>query len=198
MLKAQELRRQLMHVATAIIPLLYYFFPDIGPLTGQQWVMILFIVFGGLFVFADYFRRHSDFIRKVFMFFVGPFIRDVEENKMTSASRIAITFFLILAIFPIEISVPACMLLSIGDSASGIFGRWLGKHTWFKHYTIEGTLAFIIAGLLMFIIGFSYIPIWKALIVVVFCALFEGLMSHFDDNVVIPIAAAALMMMLEI
>jgi dolichol kinase len=34
--------------------------------------------------------------------------------------------------------------------------------------------------------------------VVVFCALFEGLMSHFDDNVVIPIAAAALLMMLEI
>jgi len=198
MLTKQELRRQLLHTATAIIPLLYYFFPNIGPLTGQQWVMILFIVFGGLFVFADYFRRHSQFIRKAFMLFVSPFIRDVEDDKMTSASRIAITFFLILAIFPIEISVPACMLLSIGDSASGIFGRWLGKHTWFKHYTIEGTLAFIIAGLLMFIIGFSYIPIWKALIVVVFCALFEGLMSHFDDNVVIPIAAAALLMMLEI
>ena len=198
MLTKQELRRQLLHTATAIIPLLYYFFPNIGPLTGQQWVMILFIVFGGLFVFADYFRRHSQFIRKAFMLFVSPFIRDVEDDKMTSASRIAITFFLILAIFPIEISVPACMLLSIGDSASGIFGRWLGKHTWFKHYTIEGTLAFIIAGLLMFIIGFSYIPIWKALIVVVFCALFEGLMSHFDDNVVIPIAAAVLMMMLEI
>jgi dolichol kinase len=198
MLTAQELRRQLIHVATAIIPLLYYFFPDIGPLTGQQWVMILFIVFGGLFVFADYSRRHSEFIKKAFLFFTSRFIRDSEDGKMTAASHIAITFFLILMIFPIEISVPACMLLSIGDSASGIFGRWLGKHTWFKHYTIEGTLAFIIAGLLMFVIGFSYIPIWKALIVVVFCALFEGLIDHFDDNVVIPIAAAVLMMMLEI
>ena len=67
-----------------------------------------------------------------------------------------------------------------------------------KHYTIEGTLAFIIAGLAMFLIGFSYIPIWKALIVVVLCGLFEALMSHFDDNVVIPIAAAVLLMMLEI
>jgi dolichol kinase len=198
MLTAQERRRQLIHIATAIIPLLYYFFPDIGPLTGQQWVMIMFIVFGGLFVFADYFRRHSEFIKKAFMFFVSPFIRDIEENKMTSASNIGITFFLVLAIFPIEISVPACMLLSIGDSASGIFGRWIGKHTWFKHYTIEGTLAFIIAGLLMFIIGFSYIPIWKALIVVVFCALFEALLSHFDDNVVIPISAAVMLMMLEV
>jgi len=198
MLTSQELRRQLIHIATAIIPLLYYFFPDIGPLTGQQCVMILFIVFGGLYVFADYFRRYSEFIRKAFMFFVSPFIRNVEENKMTAASHIAITFFLILAIFPIEISVPACMLLSIADSASGIVGQWIGKHTWFKHYTVEGTLAFIIAGLLMFVIGFSYIPIWKAFIVVVFCAIFEGLMDHFDDNVVIPIAAAVLMMMLEI
>jgi dolichol kinase len=198
MLTAQELRRQLIHVATAIIPLLYSFFPDIGPLTGQQWVMILFIVFGGLFVFADYFRRHSAFVKKAFMFFVSPFIRDAEDEKMTAASHIAITFFLILAIFPIKISVPACMLLSVADSASGIVGRWIGKHTWFKHYTIEGTLAFIIAGLAMFLIGFQYIPIWKAVVVVVFCALFEALLSHFDDNVVIPVAAAAMMMMLEI
>jgi dolichol kinase len=198
MLTAQELRRQLIHVATAIIPLLYYFFPDIGPLTGHQWVTILFIVFGGLFVFADYFRRYNGFVKKVFLFFVSSFIRDTEDKKMTAASHIAITFFLIFTIFPIEISVPACLLLSIADSASGIVGQWIGKHTWFKHYTVEGTLAFIIAGLLMFVIGFSYIPIWKALIVVVFCALFEGLMDHFDDNVVIPIAAAVLMMMLEI
>jgi len=198
MLTAQEFRRQLIHAATALIPLLYYFFPDIGPLTGQQWVLILFIVFGGLFVFADYFRRHSEFVKKAFVFFVSPFIRDIEEEKMTAASHIGITFFLILAIFPIEISVPACMLLSIGDSASSIVGQWIGKHTWFKHYTIEGTLAFIIAGLLMFIIGFSNIPIWKAAIVVVFCALFEALLSHFDDNVVIPVAAAVMLMMLEI
>ncbi|MEA2077558.1 MAG: hypothetical protein U9O95_06020 [Candidatus Marinimicrobia bacterium] len=198
MLTAQELRRQLIHVATAIIPLLYYFFPDIGPLSGQQWVMILFIIFGGLFVFADYFRRYNRFVKKAFLFFVSPFIRDVEDKKMTAASHIAITFFLIFAIFPIEISVPACMLLSIADSASGIVGQWIGKHIWFKHYTIEGTLAFIIAGLAMFLIGFSYIPIWKALIVVVFCALFEVFLDHFDDNVVIPIAAAVLLMMLEI
>ena len=198
MLTAQELRRQLIHVATVIIPLLYYFFPDIGPLTGQQWVMILFIVFGGLFVFADYFRRRSEFVKKAFFFFVSPFIRDIEENKMTGASRIAITFFLILAIFPIRISVPACMLLSIADSASAIVGRWIGKHKWFKHYTIEGTLAFVIAGLAMFLIGFQYVPIWKAALVVVFCGLFEALLSHLDDNVVIPVAAAVMMMMLEI
>lgn len=198
MLSTQELRRQLIHLATGIIPLLYYFFPDIGPLSGQQCVMILFIVFGGLYVFADYFRRHSDFVKKVFLFFASPFIRNLEENKMTAASNIAITFFLVLAIFPMRISVPACLLLSISDSASGIFGRLFGKHTWFKHYTLEGSLAFIIAGLLMFIIGFSYISIWKAAIVVVFCALFEGLMDHFDDNVVIPIAAAVMLMMLEV
>ena len=198
MLTGQELRRQLIHAATAVIPLLYYFFPDFGPLTGQQWVMILFVVFGGLFIFADFYRSKSPFVKKAFMFFVSPFIRDVEEDKMTAASHIAITFFLVLAIFPIEISVPACMLLSVADSASGIFGRWLGKHTWFKHYTIEGTAAFIIAGLAMFMIGFSYIPVWKAAVVVVFCALFEGLFDRFDDNIVIPVAAAVLLMMLEI
>jgi dolichol kinase len=198
MLSFRELRRQLLHLTTVLIPLLYYFFPDIKPFTGQQWTMILFIVFGGLYVFADYFRRYSTFIKKVFLFFASPFIRDIEEEKMTAASHIAITFFLILAIFPIRISVPACMLLSVADSASGIFGRWLGKNTWYKQYTYAGTIAFIIAGLLLYLLAFPYIPIWKAALVVVLCALFEGLFSHFDDNVVIPIAAAVLLMMLEI
>lgn len=198
MITQTELRRQLLHAATAIIPILYYFFPDIGPLTGQQWVMIMFVVFGGLFVFADYFRRHNDFIKKAFLFFTALFIRDVEEDKMTAASHIAITFFLVLLIFPIEISVPACMLLSVSDSASGIFGRMWGKKTWFKHYSYVGSIAFIIAGLLLYIFAFPYIDIWKSILVVVMCAFFEGIMSHFDDNVVIPIAAAIMLMMLEV
>ncbi|MBN2781346.1 MAG: hypothetical protein JXR21_05230 [Candidatus Marinimicrobia bacterium] len=198
MLTRQELRRQLIHLCTALIPLLYYFFPDLGPLSGHQWVILLFIVFGGLYVFADYFRRRSLFIRKVFLWFVSPFIREIEDHKMTAASRIAITFFLILLIFPETISVPACMLLSVGDAASGIFGRWLGKHTWYKHYTIEGSLAFIFFGLLLFTLAFPYIPVWKSALVVSFCALFEGLFDHFDDNIVIPIAAAAMLMMLGV
>jgi len=188
----------LVHAATAIIPLLYYFFPDIEPFTGKQCVNIMFIVFGGLFVFADYFRRYNVFIKKVFLFFTAPFIRDTEESKMTAASRIAIVFFLIFQIFPMKIAVPACLLLSVADSASGLFGRMWGKKTWFKHFTYVGTAAFVIAGSLLYIFAFSYIGIWKSVLVVVMCALFEGIMSHFDDNVVIPIAAAVMLMMLEV
>lgn len=198
MIEKQEIRRQLLHAATAFIPLLFHFFPDIGPLNGHQWVMILFIVFGGLFVFADYFRRRSAFIRKAFLWFTGPFIRDVEKNKMTAASKIAISFFLVLLIFPPHIAVPACLLLSIADSASGIAGRAFGKHRWFKEFTVEGSLAFVAAGLLLFLIGFPYIPVWKAVLTVLICALFEGLLSHLDDNFVIPVSAAALLLMLEI
>ncbi|MDZ7821000.1 MAG: hypothetical protein U5N26_03815 [Candidatus Marinimicrobia bacterium] len=198
MIDRKELRRQLMHTSTVFIPLLYYFFPDIGPLSGQQWVMILFLVFGGAFVLGDYFRRKNATVKKVFMLIVSPFLRDIENDKMTSASTIAISFFLVLLIFPVRIAVPACMLLSIADSASGIAGRWVGKHPWFKHYTVEGTLAFIAAGFLLFVIGFPYIAVWKALLVVVLCAFFEALLDVFDDNVVIPAAGALMLMMLEV
>ncbi|MCK4813187.1 MAG: hypothetical protein KAT14_04540 [Candidatus Marinimicrobia bacterium] len=198
MLNKQEVRRQFIHLFTAFIPLMYYFFPDIGPLNGQQWTMILFAVFGGLFVLADYLRRYNSLIKKWFLLLVSPFVRIDEENKMTAASHIAIVFFFILLIFPIHISVPACLLLSVGDSASGLVGQWIGKHAWFKHYTIEGTLAFIVAGLILFLLAFPYIPLWKASVVVVFCALFEALFSHFDDNIVIPISAATMLMMLEV
>lgn len=198
MIEKQEIRRQLLHAATAFIPLLFHFFPDIEPLTGHQWVMLLFIVFGGLFVFADYFRRRSEFVRKVFFWFAAPFIRNVEEDKMTAASKIAMSFFMVLLIFPPRIAVPACLLLSVADSASGIVGRAFGKNRWFKQFTIEGSLAFVAAGLLLFLIGFPYIPVWKAFLTVLICALFEGLLSHIDDNFVIPVSAAALLLMLEV
>jgi len=198
MIEAQELRRQCIHAATAVIPLLYHFFPDIGPLSGQQIIMILFFVIGGAYVLADYLRRKNEKIRAVFMWIVSPFIRNIENEKMTAASIIAISFFLVLLIFPAHIAVPACMLLSIADAASGIVGRWIGKHTWYKQYTIEGTLAFILAGLLLFLIGFPYIPLWKALLVVTFCALLEVLLSHLNDNVVIPLSAAVMLLMLEV
>jgi dolichol kinase len=198
MLNQQELRRQLIHAATALIPLLYLFFPDIGPLSGQQWVMILFLIFGGTYVLADYLRRHNETIRRIFMWIVSPFIREVESRKMTAASNIAMSFFLVLLIFPPQIAVPACLLLSIADAASGIVGRWIGKHKWYKDYTIEGTLAFILAGLLLFLIAFPYIAVWKAVLVVAFCALFEVLLSHLNDNFVIPISAAIMLMMLEV
>ncbi len=198
MLSQLELRRQIIHAATAIIPLLYWFFPDIGPLSGRQIVLILFAIFGGLFIFADYYRRRNETVKKAFLFLVSPFIRKVEEEKMTNASHIGITFFLVLLIFPKNISVPACMLLSVADSASGIVGRLWGKHTWFKNYTYAGSLAFIIAGLLLYYFAFPYIIFWKAALVVAMCALFEGLLSHLDDNVVIPIAAAMMLMMLEV
>ena len=198
MLSPLEQRRQLLHTATLLIPLLYWFFPDIGSLTGQQWVLLMFVVFGGLFVFADYFRRYNSFIKRVFLWLVSPFIRDVEEDRMTNASHIGITFFLVLLIFPKNISVPACMLLSVADSASGIVGRMWGKRTWYKNYTYAGTFAFIVAGFLLYLFAFPYITVWKAALVVVMCALFEGLMSHYDDNVVIPIAAAVMLMMLEV
>jgi len=197
MISALEIRRKLLHTATAFIPLLYHFFPDIRPLTGRQWVLILFVIFGGLYVFADYFRRRSPFIRKVFLWFASPFIRDIEEDKMTAASVIAFSFFTVLLLFPARIAVPACLLLSFGDAASGIIGRSFGRHPWFKHYTVEGSLAFIAVGLLLFL-AFPYIPFWKAALTVVLCALFEGLLSHLNDNLVIPFSAAALLLMLEV
>ncbi|MDZ7797791.1 MAG: hypothetical protein U5N56_12470 [Candidatus Marinimicrobia bacterium] len=149
MLDRKELRRQLVHTATVFIPLLYLYFPDIGPFSGREWTMILFLVFGGLFVLADYLRRKNATVRRLFMKIISPLIRDVENDKMTGASTVAISFFLILLIFPPRIAVPSCMLLSIADSASGIVGRWIGKHSWHKHYTLEGTAAFIAAGLLL-------------------------------------------------
>lgn len=198
MISKEEIRRKSLHLVTALIPLFYYFMIDIGPLTGHQIVMILFAVFGGFFVLVDYFRRNNSHLDKLFKKIAGPFMREAEDEKFTGASLIAMTFFFVLIAFPESIAVPACLLLSVADAASAIVGQNWGKHKWYKQYTLEGTAAFIISGLALYLIAFPYIPIWQSCVTVVATAILEVLWNHFDDNILIPIAAASFLMMLGV
>lgn len=198
MISKEEVRRKSLHLVTAFIPLFYYFMIDIGPLTGHEIVLILFAIFGGIFVLIDYLRRNNQRLDRLFRKVAGPFMREKEATKFTGASLIAMTFFFVLIAFPESIAVPACLLLSVADAASAIVGQSWGKHTWYKHYTLEGTAAFIVSGLALYLIAFPYIPIWQSCVTVVATAIMEVLWNHFDDNILIPIAAASFLMMLGV
>lgn len=92
-------------------------------------------------------------------------------------------------IFPIEVVVPALIILSLGDSFATMIGKQYGKRKIFynKEKSWEGTLAGIFAAF----IGVSFfVGLNVAFIASLIAGIFESIDFKVDDNLVIPLAAA--------
>ena len=80
------------------------------------------------------------------------------------------------------------LMLLIGDSASTLIGRRYGKHKlpFNNSKTVEGSLAFLIVGLLS---ALTLLPILPSLVGALVGTLTEAY-SPIDDNIPIPIISA--------
>ena len=85
----------------------------------------------------------------------------------------------------------AILILLFGDSASTLIGKKYGKISWpFKnHKTVEGSLAFVIIG---FLVALTQLPLLPAFLGAFAGSLTEAY-SPIDDNIPIPLVAAAVM-----
>jgi len=183
-----EIHRKGIHIASAAIPLSSYFLP-------KETLIFLLSLATILFVSIDYVRRFLPGLQLFFGWIAGYAMREAEEQnqRITGASWVLIGYLTVLILFPLNIAVPAMLLLAWCDSAAALVGQSWGKHRWYKNYTLEGTLAFILIGMAIFIIGFPEFPYWQVLIVVVLTAFGETLVSFLDDNLFIPLFSASLL-----
>lgn len=186
-----ELHRKGIHIASAAIPLSTRFIP-------LDLLISLLTTGTILFVFIDYFRRYNPLLQKVFSFLAGYAMREREEKhlRLTGATWVLISYLLMLKLFPLNIAVPSMLLLAWGDAAAALVGQQWGRLRWYKSYTVEGTLAFIVVGLAIFLIGFPSFPLWMVFVVVAVTALGESLVYFIDDNVFIPLFSGSLLFLL--
>ena len=101
---------------------------------------------------------------------------------------------LVLALFPMDIAMPAILVLAFADSIGHLFGIRYGKirHPYVKTKFIEGWVAGLVAG---FIAAFVFVPWHEALAASFFAMLVEGIevkigVDDIDDNLIIPLVAA--------
>ena len=101
---------------------------------------------------------------------------------------------LVLAFFPMDIAMPAILVLAFADSIGHLFGIRYGKirHPYVKTKFIEGWVAGLVAG---FIAAFVFVPWHEALAASFFAMLVEGIevkigVDDIDDNLIIPLVAA--------
>jgi len=200
-----EPERKLLHILSGIIPLAIYIVPQwfgfsswFG-FTSRQIVLLILGAFAIPFIILDAGRRFIPAFRPIFQWIAGHSMRYEEEMhyKMTGASWQFISFWVVIWYFKADYAVPACLLLSVSDAAAALAGKKWGKRYWFNDHTFIGTAAFIISGVLIFLIGYPHLIFWKVLLVVFITALAESLLYRINDNFTVPLIAAVMLYVLN-
>ena len=104
------------------------------------------------------------------------------------------------AFFPEHIALAAILILAFGDSVTNVIGRYFGKiPIWYnKKKNWEG----IWAGIFFCTVGASFfVPLWIAFVAATAAMMVESLSLkvgdiELDDNVLIPIVAGVVMILL--
>ena len=191
-----EVQRKALHLLALVIPL------------GMAWLgspVALYVVGGGalLAVGADVLRAHSapfsEWIRWIF----GPLMRKEELPEVgtgvtfNGATCVLVGAALLCLLFPLRVAVPVLTMTMLADAAAALVGRRWGRHPWGSlSSTVEGTAAFVgVGGIVM--AAFGTLAPAPAIAGVLGAACTEALPLPVNDNIRVPLVAAALVIGVE-
>ena len=181
----QEIKRKSIHMATAAIPLAYFYW-----MTREQILYIsVFITIG--FLAADVLRMNFTLAEKYFIRIFSPLLRSGEvRRRFTGASFLFLGITFTLAVFPKKAAVPAILIAALADSLAAIGGKLYGRHRIFSK-TLEGSLTFVIStGVLT---GWFWEFDLRIFLIALPLAVVELLGDKINDNLTIPVFSALLM-----
>lgn len=144
-------------------------------------------------------RRHVPGLNRFLMRAFGPVAHAYEADRVNSGTwYVTALLFLSLTASPMACSL-AVIVLGVGDPAASFVGRRWGRTRVATGRSLEGSLGFTgAAGLAAMATLLVYYPqlglaetVVLSLVVAVAGALAELLAASLDDNLVIPLAAAA-------
>lgn len=181
-----EVRRQIFHLffGILIVILLMFGFVD-------KWILLYLIIIG--FIISLTSKRMKI---PLINWFLENFERAEDLKKFPGKGVITflIGAFLVTLFFPLEIAMPAILVLAFGDSVSHIFGIHYGKrkHLLNNKKFIEGNIAGFIAA---FIGALIFVPWHEAFFAALFAMIVEAIeikigAEQVDDNIIIPLVAA--------
>lgn len=142
-------------------------------------------------------RRRSDAVNRFCMSLFGRTAHPHEAHRVNSATWYATALVLLSLTQSLVPCLVALCVLGVGDPAAAIVGRRFGRHELVHGRTLEGTLAFVVAGALA-AIGYLALlhPVTPLLFAVAASvagalagAIAELTSRRIDDNLSIPLAA---------
>lgn len=186
--------RSLVHAASGVVLLLLI--QHVLPPAAMAPVAAIFFVAAWAMEIG---RRHSDTVNRFLMWVFGPIAHAYEADKVNSATwYVTALLALSLAASPMVCSL-AVIVLGIGDPAAAFIGRRWGRTRLASGRSLEGSLAFVVsASIAAFATLGVYYPtlgleemVALALVTALAGAIAELVTAGLDDNLVIPLAAAA-------
>ena len=178
----KEIKRQIVHISGVL-------FVVYAVLAGR---FISFLTFFSIFVFlityAEIIKRYKHpvhkFEERIRRFLLG-FERE-DEKLFEGAYLFFLSFAIVFLLFPLNIASASCLILSIGDSFSTIFGKLIGKHKIYENKTVEGFLVFV---LFSYPAASLFVDPIAALVGSLVGAIAE-LSDKINDNISIPLLSA--------
>ena len=185
--------RKLYHVLGGLALLGVYLY--LGP---RQAFPVYLLLLAGILVFDLTRLRHPGFGAWA-MKSMGSLLRPGEAATISGSPAYVLGVALTLYLFDLPIATAAVLFLIFGDVCASIIGEQWGK-TKFRDKSLEGTAAFVVAGLAAALLYrlFGETPPFALLACGVVTAAIVEIFTprRLNDNLTIPLAAAAIMTIL--
>lgn len=143
-------------------------------------------------------RRRSPRINAALMTVFRRVAHPHEAHRINSATWYTTALLVLALLFPIEAGVAGLAVLGLGDPLAAAVGRRIGRVRLLNGRTLEGSIAFVLGGaaaawLALQVWHPAEAPVQLGIVftAAVFGAVAEVLTRRVDDNLAIPIAAAA-------
>lgn len=184
-----EILRKSIHIATSVIPLLYFFNID------KQFVLIICTLLATGFLIADILRINFNLARKYFLRIFSALLREDEaEKRLTGATFLFLGMTITLFLFKKEAAVPAVLFLTLADPAAAIAGKVSIGKPLIAGKTWQGSFAFFCIGLVVLVMTLGLT--WVSLVILGITVLIELIPIGINDNILIPVVSGALLHLL--
>ena len=185
MLSAVEIRRKIVHLVTLSIPVGY------ALMAKDTVLFILLLLFLG-FLSVDLLRHYHSGIASLFRkYFLGTVLREKEKATLMGSTYFLFSTLLTILVFPKPIAIASILILILADASAALVGKGIGKVPIFGK-TLEGSMAFLICSLLI-VWTYPNLDRFSASLAALSAAVIEILPIRLDDNLTIPLVAAAVM-----
>lgn len=179
-----EWYRKGLHLAMMIIPLGVWFWPP----AIWRWI---FLLLTAAVLVLDFARLGDHRFGRFFRALVGPSLREHEERELLGSSYLALGCILAAFVYPKPVAVAAMGYIILGDGLAGLVGRNWGRVPLAFGKTLEGTLACLLACLLVGALVFRESA--PTLLGAALATAIELLPLPVDDNLAIPVVTGAVL-----
>ena len=147
----------------------------------------------GLLFVVDVVRLRVSALNRAFFLVLRVFASPREAEGIASSTWYVAGCALTVALFPLDLSVPAILVLALADPVASHFGRRWGRRPLGKG-TVEGSALFLLVSLAVLLALVPPIPAVVAALVVTWV---ERTPWRLDDNLTVPLATGTVLWVLS-